>query len=299
MKTPLLILFTLLLTPTVFAQVNNHYSLNMGLNWLLQPTTKYSFGIQHEYNSFAVKYNHVGHSGTNNNYFHTFNVNGSIKPHKRVQILINLPIHYYVQQTDNGKRELANPGDVSILSQYQLLRTNDSTKKIMKHSLTAGVGIKLPTGRYNMYDETGFYDRYMQPGTGSWDVLLNSQYVIKWGQWGLNTHLNAKISTQGADNYLYGHTLNTGVKAFYWGKGETVSVLASGGLQYNYGSKDVFMRQYQPTTGGHLLAANVNADFYIKKFIVGIDVKLPVYSYLGGGDVKQGPLVTTQLIAMF
>lgn len=297
-KNPLLLL--VLLLPTVaFAQENHHYSSTMGVNWLLLPQPKYSIALLHEYNSFAVKYNHPGHSGANTNYFQTFHINGSIKPHKRVQVLIHFPIHYRLQETDQGNRELAGHGDISIITQYQLLCTPDSSKKWRKHSLIAGGGIKLPTGRYNMYDETGFYDRYMQPGTGSWDILLNVQYVVKWGSWGLNTMVNAKISTQGADNYLYGHTVNTGVSAFYFGKGEFLSVFASGGLHYEYGSKDVFMRQYQPTTGGHLLSAQVNAHFYIKKFSVGMEVKLPVYAHLGGDDVMQGPRVSTQLAALF
>ncbi len=299
MKINLLFIILVLTVPIGYTQVLDKNLSTQGVNWLLLPQPKYSIGLQHEYNSFAINNNHTDHASTNNNYFHTFNISGRIRPHKRVQIIINFPIQYHVQKTESGTRELAGPGDISVITQYRLLRTRDSSVGMMKHSLIAGVGVKMPTGRYNMYDETGFYDRHMQPGTGSWDVLINTQYVVKWNSWGLNTTVNAKISTQGADNYLYGHTVNTGLNAFYWGKGEKLSVLASGGLHYSYQSKDVFMRQYQPVSGGHLLSAQVNAGFYIKKWVVGIDVKLPLYAYMGGGDIKQGPQVTTQIAALF
>lgn len=242
-----------------------------------------------------------GHSHAGNptqTYFHTWNIIGKISPHKRVSVYIIAPIHYFLQKDSSTSREIAGPGDIFTLIQYQLIRTKDPTKKT-RHSFILGGGIKLPTGRYNAYDTKGFYERNMQPGTGSWDALLSTQYTLSRNGWGLNTEINARISTTNPDNYFYGHKINTSIKGFYWGKGDKISVLASGGLIYDWAGKDIYLRQSIPNSGGHIIKATASIDLYMKRWAIGTEFKVPLYANMSGGALKPSPQIMSQLMFMF
>ncbi len=267
---------------------------------ILPQFSRHFVGLRYQARFFsAVSSSNPQDGVINREYYHTWNVWGRVSPHKRVQILINMPIHYFLQEYQNVKRELAGPGDMWAMVQYQVIRSPDSSSKKMRQSLLIGGGIKLPTGRYKMYDTLGYYDRNMQPGTGSWDFMISSQYTIRWKGWGLNTEVNARFSTLNPDNYLYGHKLNAAVKGFYWGKGESVSVLASAGVLYDFGSKDIYLHQKQTNSGGHMISGALAADLYLKRWVVGAEFRMPIYANMSSGLLNPGPQIMSQLMYTF
>jgi hypothetical protein len=275
-------------------------SITSGYVGILPQFTRHFVGIKYQFRYFSsTSIGDPQGSYRNKEFYHTWNVWGRISPHKRVQILINVPVNYYLQHDQGTVRELSGPGDIWTLCQYQLVRTPDSLKKKVRQSLLVGGGIKLPTGRYNLYDPNGFYDRNMQPGTGSWDALFSSQYTIRWKGWGMNIESNARISTLNPDNYLYGHQVNGSLKGFYWGQKNKISYLVSSGVQYDYRSKDLYLHQFLPTTGGHLLSVTASADVYMPKWAIGLDFKIPLYAHMGGGLVNPGLQVSSQIMFMF
>jgi hypothetical protein len=267
---------------------------------ILPQFNRHFVGIRYQFRYFSSLSATDPASGVRNvEYYHTWNIWGRINPHKRLQILINAPMHYYQQVDKNIKRELIGPGDIWTLVQYQVIRTPDSSAKKMRQSFMLGGGIKLPTGRFNIYDSTGYYDRNLQPGTGSWDFLLSAQYTLRWKGWGLNAELNARLSTLNPDNYLYGHKLNANLKGFYWAKGEKVSVLTSAGFGYDYGSKDVYLHQKITNSGGHMVSASASADLYIKRWVVGAEFRMPFYAEMSSGLLNPGPQLMSQLMFTF
>jgi len=231
--------------------------------------------------------------------YHTWNFMGRISPHKRVQIILNAPLHYFTQVDGSVKRDLISPGDITALCMYQALRSPDSSVKKMRHSLLVGGGIKLPTGRYNIYDSNGYYDRNLQPGTGSWDFLVAAQYTIRWKGWGLNLEANGRINTLNPDNYLYGHKVSTQAKGFYWGKAKSFSFLATVGVGYDYSSRDVYMHQSVLNSGGHMLSGSTSFDFYLKRWVLGAEFRMPIYNQLSGGLLNPGPQLMSQVLFMF
>lgn len=264
---------------------------------ILPQFTKHFIGIRYQFRNFTST--DILSGSRNTEFYHTWNIWGRFSPHKRVQIFMNVPIHYYLQSDAGIKRELAGPGDIWTLVQYQLIRTPDSSSKKIRQSLQIGGGIKLPTGRYNMYDSNGYYDRNMQPGTGSWDFLLSSQYTIRWKGFGLNAEMNARVSTLNPDNYQYGHKINTNLKGFYWVKTKNISILATAGISYDYGSKDIYLHQQISGSGGQMVSALASADIYTKRFALGVELKAPFYAQMSAGLLSPGPQLMTQFMYMF
>jgi hypothetical protein len=234
---------------------------------ILPQFTKHFVGIRYQFRYFSsVSASDPASGIRNREFYHTWNVWGRISPHKRVQIFINAPIHYYLQLDQGVKRELVGPGDVWTLVQYQVIRTNDTSSKKMRQSLQVGGGIKLPTGRYNIYDPQGYYDRNMQPGTGSWDFLLSSQYTVRWKG---------------------------------WAKAKKFSVLSSIGVSYDYGSRDIYLHQQVPNSGGQMVSASAGADLYVKRWVIGAEFKMPVYAQMSSGLLNPGPQLMSQLMFLF
>jgi hypothetical protein len=275
-------------------------STGTGYVGILPQFTRHFVGLKYQFRYFSST--SIGDPNgkiANQEFYHSWNIWGRISPHKRVQILVNVPLNYFVQHDQDKVKELFGPGDIWTMCQYQVLRSKDSSTTKYKHSMMLGGGIKLPTGRYNVYDQTGFYDRSMQPGTGSWDFLLSANYTIRWKGWGMNIESNGKICTFNPDNYLYGHQVNGSIKGFYWGESKSVSYLLSSGMQYDYRNRDQYLHQWLPTTGGHTIFANASADLYVKRWAFGVEVKVPVYSQSAGGLVHPGLQVSSQVLFMF
>jgi hypothetical protein len=265
---------------------------------ILPQYSRHFVGIRYQYRPFSSS-SVTSPGSRNNEYYNTWNLWGRMSPHKRVQIYVNVPIHYFLQTDGGVKRELIGPGDIWALAQYQVLRTPDSSKKKMRQSLFMGGGVKLPTGRYNIYDSNGYYDRNLQPGTGSWDFIVTTQYTMRWKGWGMNTEINARISTMNPDNYLYGHKLNANIKGFYWGNAKKISYLFTTGVIYDFGSKDVYLHQNVLNSGGNMVSASASADVYFKRWSIGAELKLPVYTQMSQGLLNPGPQLMSQLMFMF
>jgi hypothetical protein len=70
-----------------------------------------------------------------------------------------------------------------------------------------GGGVKLPTGKYNT-NNNGSVNPSFQLGTGSWDYLLATEYIVRRKQFGLNTMLNYVIKTENRKWYRFGNQFN-------------------------------------------------------------------------------------------
>jgi len=300
MKKYFFILYLLLQVNAVMACDGCGVSVSSAYQGILPQFTKHFIGVRYQFRYFSsTSFITPQQPVRNNDYYHTWNVYARLSPHKRVQIFLNVPVNYFIKLDNGIKRELAGPGDIWAYCQYQFIRTPDSSKFKARHSLMAGAGIKLPTGRYNLYDDVSFYDRNMQPGTGSWDALIGANYTVRWKGWGMNMEANAKISTLNPDRYLYGHQVSAGAKGFYWAKIKSTSLVFAVGAQYDYRNRDFYLQQYQPDTGGSVLNLQASADVYIKKWAIGVDCRIPVFSQLGGGLIQPGLQLSSQILFMF
>ncbi len=100
-------------------------------------------------------------------------------------------------------------GDVRIIGRQNLLTTT-------KHLLVGGVGVKLPSGEYNLRDSFGAINEpTLMPGTGSFDALLNGYYEYQVFPHQLSTFVSGstQMTTENSRDYKFGNTtlLNAGL----------------------------------------------------------------------------------------
>jgi len=104
-------------------------------------------------------------------------------------------------------------GDVTLMGLYRLYADKEIRPT---RALSAGVGLKLPTGSYTVENSRGkLVHAHMQPGTGSWDPILSLIYTRMGRSLLIQTDLTYQITTENSKGYEFGDSLAANVSAKY------------------------------------------------------------------------------------
>lgn len=258
-------------------------------------------GMRYTYRSFLN--NHPTTDGSklvSLNRFHTLDVWARYYPHKRVQVFAVLPLNLNTETESGTTIRAMGLGDIQLWANYALVMTPDSAKSPWRHTLLAGAGLKTASGMNNAKNRVG--DRMgqsLQPGTGSWDALLNAIYTVRYKQWGLNTDATFRITTTNKQGFRYGNHFSGSAKFFYWAKYRNWSFLPQAGLLADYGMKDKNVGARVEDSGGTALLATLGTDVYYKRFVAGFTYQQPVYSNLGAGNITPQPRYSVNFAVLF
>src|ERR1051325_9406427 len=80
---------------------------------------------------------------------------------KRIQLFAFVP---YVYNSMNGTDQVVYAqglGDINLMANYELLNNSEGSSD-WKHTLVTGGGIKLPTGKFSLYDKGKIINRNFQ-----------------------------------------------------------------------------------------------------------------------------------------
>lgn len=216
--------------------------------------------------------------------FNTVQVWARIPVLKNIQVSVLVPYHFHSRDTKTGAQNLKGIGDVTVLAMYRLYQTHrDST--IVAHTLQLGGGIKAPTGKFNETN-SGSLNPSFQAGTGSWDYLLASEYILRRKQFGLNTTLNYIVKYENDRAYRFGNQFNYSATLFYLHEKNSFSMAPQIGL-----AGEVYASNYQhgqelKDTSGDVLFSKLGVEMGKDKFSLGINTMLPIHQHLAGGNLK-------------
>ena len=216
--------------------------------------------------------------------FNTIQAWARIPVFKNFQVSALVPYHFNNRTPATGKETIDGIGDITVLGLYTVYQTHkDSTMFV--HTLQAGAGVKAPTGKYNGTNN-GSVNPSFQLGTGSWDYMFATEYVIKHKKWGLNTMLNYTIKTENDENYKFGNQFNYGSTLFYVFDKSKVTLVPQAGIA---GEVYATNKQYGEdviNTKGDVLFGRAGIEAGAGKFSVGVNAMLPINQNLTGGRVE-------------
>jgi hypothetical protein len=218
--------------------------------------------------------------------FNTIQAWGRIPITNRIQISALVPYHFNERTLSKGTQNISGMGDITVLGLYSIYETHkDST--IFIHKLNAGGGIKIPTGKFKEVNNLGTINQSFQLGTGSWDYLLISEYVIKKKNLGLNSMLNYTFKTENDKKYKYGNQFNYASTLFYLlelkNEAKIAPQLGIAGEVYQTNKQhglDV------PNTAGDVLFSKFGIEAGKDKFSIGINAMLPINQHLSNGNME-------------
>lgn len=203
---------------------------------------------------------------------------------KKVQVSVLVPYHFHSREIANGNQNISGIGDITVLGMYQLYQTQkDST--VVVHSWQVGAGVKAPTGKFNESNSGNVNPSY-QVGTGSWDYLLATEYVVKRKKIGLNTMLNYVIKTQNQKYYRFGNQFNYAGTLFYLHETEKFSFAPQLGVAGEIYDENEQYKQIVRGTAGSILFGKVGFEVGRDKFSFGANAMLPINQNLTDGKVE-------------
>jgi hypothetical protein len=220
---------------------------------------------------------------------------------RRLQLFAFVP---YVYNSMNGTDQVVYAqglGDVNLMANYVLINNSEETANL-KHTLIAGGGIKLPTGKFSMMDQGKIINRNFQMGTGSVDFNLNAVYTLRYKKAGVNFESGYKINTRNSQHYLFGNQFRFSSQLFYWQQFGVVSLLPHAGAYYENAAMHRDGDILQVNTGGSAILASAGLDIYISAFTLGVNYQKPMrqhYNSDNTADITSRARWTTTLVYNF
>ncbi len=148
---------------------------------------------------------------------------GFVPVTERFQVLGSLP--YVINDMDMRSRSamgmtmdmsmetVSGLGDATVMGLYTLY--TDAPVRPTER-LTAGLGVKLPTGATSERSPSGsLVHAMMQPGTGSWDPLVMLNYMRAYYPLVLQANLLYQLATVGYNGYEFGDRFTYDLSARY------------------------------------------------------------------------------------
>lgn len=250
------------------------------------------FGVQYQHNHLTTAHPSLFENRPyehTSDYYNTVQLWGRYVVSKRLQLFGFVPYRYNLQDNDTSSYRTGGIGDMSVLANAVLANVNGP---VWGHQLLAGGGLKLPTGRYagmSEMDRLGLPN--VQPGTGSWDFIMNANYTVKRLKYGVNTDASYLITTPGKDSHKYGNKLWVGSVVFYAVRSHQLSILPQAGIRYEYALQDYdnYKRQWlNKQSGGYMAFATVGMQAYYKRVGVRALCHMPFSQHYSSGYVTAG-----------
>lgn len=196
-------------------------------------------------------------------------------------------------ENDLKSEQIRGVGDLILLAQYQIFNTPPDTNKTLRQRLFIGGGVKLPTGIYNIKSTDGNISPFLQPGTGSTDLITSLSYMAKLKKFGLGVDITYRYTTINNNRFRFANRLNSSTLLFYQIKYKSLTIMPSSGVYMEQALKDQDNGTSNINTGGTSLFSQSGLDIYLKNLSLNLGYQIPFYENLNGiqGENKSRLIV--------
>ncbi|HQW13158.1 MAG TPA: hypothetical protein PK076_12770 [Saprospiraceae bacterium] len=258
-----------------------------GYHFGILPNYRYHYvGLRYQYAQFHSI--HEGENSTGDDYFHNVELWGRTVLWKKVQLYGVIPYHFNRRVEDNTENKVSGLSDISVLAHYTLLDQSNSEGD-WKHFIQPGLGLKLPTGKYDVKVNKNTLAPAIQPGTGSLDEIASLIYIIKYKKFGWSNDFNYRLNGTNGNDYRFGNktTVNS---QFFWVSGiNQAMIIPHVGATIEWSDADSERNKPVEFTGGSALGLLAGVDVYLGDISVGINTQLPLTQDLNQGQTTAKP----------
>ena len=146
--------------------------------------------------------------------FNVFDLRARFFIHQRIEINGMLPYYFSAQQHNDVPEKLNGIGDAQLSINYHLIHKIETEG--WQQRLIVGGGIKLPTGNYQLLAADGDqFELPMQPGTGSIDGIISSNYTVGKNAFGASTSVLYKLNGENKNQIGFANSFNCSLNVFY------------------------------------------------------------------------------------
>jgi hypothetical protein len=217
--------------------------------------------------------------------YNVYDMRGVYFVNQKWSLTGSIPIINNIKYLDNKKEfDFYNIGDPIVIGSYNLVNTKLTPGLKLNHRINIGGGLKLPLGKSNVIINEQVVEPDMQPGTGTVDFILTTDYVFTVSNFGLLNNINLKLNTVNTKNsYRYGSSWNQTLTFFYLKKVmKNVSVMPNAGFYYEYANTDKLSNTYIPQSGGAVSFGTIGLNFYLNKIRVEASYQKALHNSMNG-----------------
>ena len=228
--------------------------------------------------------------------FQTLDVSGKYVLGKHLQLLGYIPWIKLVNAGDNERQMIQGVGDAMAVLFWSVPFAHDSTCSATDHKWLVGGSVKAPTGNHHLRSSEGtFYATPLQPGSGSWDVVVQSAYTVVHPRWGFTSEASYRFNTTNPEGFRFGHRFN-GLAQLFLRKqvhNGSVTALPLVGIEIQRSGQDHEDEISNAYSGGYLVNAQVGTNITWKKSGIRAVASIPVAQ-----EISQGQLTASTQVAL-
>jgi hypothetical protein len=186
--------------------------------------------------------------------------------------------------------QIKGVGDIQLGASRILVNTSDSSFHAVKHILTAGFGLSLPTGKYMQRDETLLrLPANFQLGKGAYAYSFNLYYVLRRKNLGLAFNAQERLYSENELRYQFGNASAVSAVGFFrWNlKNYETTLLPQCGVAYEHQVQDFSYGIAEFSTGGTQTWGNLAIDIYRGRWAYGINLQRKISSSLPAGMAES------------
>jgi len=242
-------------------------------------------GVRYFNQSYTSKDGIFNNSPWADESFNTVQIWARIPVTAKIQLTVLVPYHSHLRERTVGNERIEGLGDITVLGMYTIYETQrDST--VFTHKLQLGGGVKAPTGKFDAENNKGSVNPGFQVGTGSWDYMLTTEYVVKRKQFGLNTMLNYVFKTENEKLYQFGNQFNYGSTLFYLFEYDSVKLVPQLGIAGEVYKGNTQYKIDVPDSAGDVVFGKFGLEVGRNDFSIGLNAMLPINQHLSNGKVE-------------
>lgn len=180
-------------------------------------------------------------------------------------------------------------GDIQFGASRILINTSDSSFRTVKHILTAGLSLVLPTGKYMQRDETMLrLPANFQLGKGAYAYNFNLYYVMRRKNLGFALNAQKRFYSKNELSYKFGNSTSLSAVAFYRLnlKELRITLMPQGGLSFENQNHDLSYGMVESSTGGNQTWLNFALDAYRGRWAYGFNFQQKIHSNMPSGEAE-------------
>ena len=292
MKIKLSLLFLILVLSSLSGKACDVCGCSLGGNYfgLLPLYNKNFVGLrwsQAKFNAHMDHHSKYLQKEYSNDTYHKVELWGRFNVSSRLQLFAFVPYSYNHMDGNVQDVRASGLGDVTFMANYMLFKSMDDDNQSLKHMITVGGGLKLPTGKHDKTDQGTLVNPNFQLGTGSVDFLLNATYTIRYKKVGMNVETGYKINTRNQNDYLFGNQHYVSSQLFYSKKLGVFTLLPNTGIYYERASQHKDGKSVLTNTGGTALFLSAGLETYVANFSVGVNYKKPLTQHYNSDSIAD------------
>lgn len=241
-------------------------------------------GIRYVNQSYTTKEGVFKNSPWIDENFNTFQIWSKIPISKKIQFIALLPYHNNNREIFTRKESISGIGDFTLMGMYTIFQPKLDSTSYYSHKVQIGGGLKAPTGKYNVANN-GTLNPSFQLGTGSWDFLVLTEYVMNRKKLGLNTTMSYTFKTENRKQYQFGNQLNYGATLFYLLDLKKLKLIPQLGISGEVYASNKQVKQDVIGTKGDVLFSKFGFEAGKDNLSLGINIMKPINQNLTNGNV--------------